>query len=212
MYTTTNFGSSVSKGWEQRTLEIMAVPNYKKFLEITSPYGLHVVASNPDFSKLNQKNNFHENCKLLELQGKGRAVSGWYLLCDLLFSEIPRGVCRLIHHCNLQLEDGSLINPTIDNAGQPFHLFLRDDARSYNLEQEIGYNDRMVFGDAYQLAQGQYASAPRNKVLFARDEYFSRDLAYERFKAYKTVEELATAIPKSLSAKEQELWLALKVA
>ncbi len=212
MYTTKGFDSSSRDGWERIKQEILAAPSYQRFLSVTSDQDLAVVENRADFSELNQENNCHENCQRLEELGMGTAVSGWYVLCDTIFNEVPTGVCRLVHHCNLQLQDGLLINPTIDNINLPFHLFLRDDKRRYDLDQEIGYNDRMVFSDAYEPAPSSAKSVPRNKVLFARDDYYSRDLAYERFKGYKTIEELAAAVPKSLSDQDRELWMALKVA
>lgn len=212
MYTTKGFDCSSREGWDRIKQEILAAPSYQRFLSVTSNQDLAVVENRADFSELNQENNCHENCQRLEELGMGTAVSGWYVLCDTIFNEVPTGVCRLVHHCNLQLLDGALVNPTIDNMNSPFHLFLRDDKRGYDLDQEIGYNDRMMFSDTYEPEPYSTKSVPRNKVLYARDEYFSRDLAYERFKVYKTLGELAAAVPKSLSQADRKLWMALKVA
>ncbi len=212
MYTENNFDSSSPAAWESVKQQILEVPSYKKFLSVTSDQDLSIVANKSDFSGFNKKNNCHENCQRLEELGMGTAVSGWYVLCDIIFYEVPPGLFRLVHHCNLRLSDGTLINPTIDNINVPFHLFLRDDKRRYDLDQEIGYNDRMMFSDAYEPEPGITKSVPRNKVLYARDEYFSRDLTYERFKVYKTLGELAAAVPKSLDYQDRVLWRALKAA
>jgi len=208
VYTATSFDTTQSLCWEQVKKSILGVPSYKRFLEVTSKQDLLVVRIHPDFSSSNKAKDCHSNCHLLELEGKGKAVSGWYLMCDLIFNEFPKGLCRLVHHSNLELKDGSVINPTIDLARMPFHIFLKDDARHYDLKHEIGFNDRMIFGDDFDDAD---TNISKNKVYYARDDQRSRDVFFEKFKVYKNFAEIAAVVPRHLSDDEKALWMALKI-
>jgi hypothetical protein len=62
--------------WTTAMEKTIAVPSYKRFLEITSNYQLIVVANNPNLTKTNDRNQCHENCRLAELDGAGKRVSG----------------------------------------------------------------------------------------------------------------------------------------
>jgi len=187
----------------------LAVPSYKKFLEITSPYQPIVVINNSaDFAD-NDKAQCHENCRLAELEGRGKLVSGWYLMNEFIFSEYQSGCLRLVHHSNLLQEDGTLLNPTCD-GNRTHQIFLRDDKRIFDFENQIGYNDRMVFGDGFMVGRDYIKAVPRNKVLFGADSKYDRDLMYEKFTVHQTREDVMKAMPVGLTKEKAERWLIFK--
>jgi len=189
----------------------MNVPSYKKFIEITSPYQPIVVANNPNFFINNYRNQCHENCRLAELEGKGKLVSGWYFMNEFMFSDYQSGCLRLVHHSNLLLEDGSYLNLT--NEGERTHqIFLRDDKRKFDFENQVGYNDRMVFGDNFMVGRDFVKAVPRNRVLFGAEGEFDRDLMYEKFTVHQTRDEVMAALPKGLTATQRERWLIFKTS
>jgi hypothetical protein len=157
----------------------------------------------------NDRNQCHENCRLAELNEVGKSISGWYLLNEFIFSEFEAGCLRLIHHSNLILPDGTYINPTNDE-GRTHHIFLRDDERKFDFDKNIGYNDRMVFGDSFMIGREHIKAVPRNKVLFASDSEFDRDTYYEKFKVFESYDSLMQSMPKGLTKDRQEKWLNLK--
>lgn len=195
-------------GWETALTEIVAVPSYKKFFEITSSYKAIVVPNNTKLSQFNSRNQCHINCELAAKEGLGRQVSGWYVYCEYIFDDFPVGMCKLVHHSNLLLEDGTYVNPTIDD--HTHHIFIRDDKRTYDLMNETGYNDRMVFGDRFMVGKDFIRSVPRNKILFSSGEHYDRDRYYEKFRVYKSPAEALGEVPTGLVGEERAKWLALK--
>ena len=195
--------------WTLALEKTMAIPSYKRFLEVTSKHQLQIVVNNPNLVQSNDRNQCHENCRLAELDGVGIKVSGWYLLNEFIYSDFSAGMLRLIHHSNLLLPDGSYINPTNDED-RTHHIFLRDDNRHFDFGKNIGYNDRMVLGDSFMFGRSNVKSIPRNKVLFASDVEYERDLYYEKFKVHKSVEEVMAEMPKGLTKEQQEKWMVLK--
>jgi hypothetical protein len=196
-------------GWKEAMEKTIAVPSYKRFLEVTSNYNPIVVANNPHLTKVNDRNQCHENCRLAELEGVGKRVSGWYVMNEFIYSEYTSGMMRLVHHSNLLLSDGTYINPTSDED-RTHHIFIRDDKRHFDFENSIGYNDRMVFGDSFMVGRDHIRAVPRNKVLFAADEEYDRDLYYEKFRVHKTPEEVFNEMPKGLTNEQKQRWLKLK--
>ena len=197
------------EGWESALAQLLSVPSYKKFFEVTSKHTPVVVKNNPSFAHSSDRGNCHLNCKLAEEQGFGKRVSGWYVMCEHLYEEMPVGNCRLIHHSNILLPDGTLINPT-DDEGKGFHVFIQDESRQYDFEADVGYNDRMIFGDEFLKDHPNSRSIPRNKVYFASADQYDRNMIYERFKRYTSKSELFNALPKTVSREEQMKWMALK--
>ena len=195
--------------WSQVIQKTLAVPSYKRFIEVTSKHNLQVVANNPDLLPTSDRNQCHENCRLAEIDGVGKSVSGWYLLNEFIFSEIPAGNLRLVHHSNLILPDQTYINPTNDE-NRTHHIFLRDDERKFDFDRNIGYNDRMVFGDSFMIGRENFKAVPRNKVLFASDSEFDRDIYYEKFKVFESRDSLMESLPKGLTKAQQEKWFTLK--
>ena len=195
--------------WSLAIEKTIAVPSYKRFLEVTSEHKLQVIVNNPKLISTNDRNQCHENCKLAELNGIGKKVSGWYLLNEFIFSEFSTGMLRLIHHSNLLLPDGSYINPTNDE-NRTHHIFLRDDKRHFDFDKNIGYNDRMVLADSFLIGRKNVKAIPRNKVLFASDGECERDLYYEKFTVHKSVEAVKADMPKGLTIEQQEKWMVLK--
>lgn len=187
----------------------MKVPSYKKFIEITSPYQPIVVVNNTNFSNNNDRNQCHENCRLAELEGKGKLVSGWYLMNEFMFSDYMSGSLRLVHHSNLMLDDGTFLNPTYE-GNRTHQIFLRDNKRHFDFEKQVGYNDRMVFGDIFMLGRDHIKAVPRNKVLFGADGEFDRDLRYEKFTVHQTREDVIAALPRGLTTEQRERWLIFK--
>ena len=127
------------------------------------------------FYKLNKRGNCHENCRQAEADGLGLRVSGWYVMNEFTHDGFADGMCRLVHHSNLMLADGSLLNITSDDDAN-FHIFIQDEARDFDFDNRIGYNDRMVFGDSFLVGR----SVPRNKVHFAAKGELSRDISSVR--------------------------------
>ena len=195
--------------WVQVIEKTLAVPSYKRFLDVTSKYELQVVPNNQNLLPVNDRNQCHENCRLSEVNGVGKRISGWYLLNDFIFFEIPIGTMRLTHHSNLLFSDGSLINPTIDD-NRTHHIFLRDDDRHFDFTKNTGYNDRMVFGDSFMIGPENIKAIPRNKVLFASGSEFDQDVFYEKFTVYETSDAVMLAMPKGLTKAQQEKWMTLK--
>jgi hypothetical protein len=196
-------------GWSKAVEKTMAVPSYKRFLEVTSSYSLMVVENNPNLTKVNDRNQCHENCRLAELEGIGKRISGWFVMNEFIYKEYGTGMMRLVHHSNLLLPDGTYINPTLD-LNRTHHIFLRDDKRHFDFEKLIGYNDRMVFGDSFMVGRDHFRAVPRNKVLFAAEEEYDRDLYYEKFRVHKTPEEVFNEMPKGLTNEQKQRWLKLK--
>ncbi|MEK8123181.1 hypothetical protein WOB59_08945 [Methylocystis sp. IM4] len=129
-------------------------------------------------------------------------------MCEYIFEEIPAGMCRLVHHSNILLPNGTLINPTYDPCSH--HIFFRDDRRAFSFRDGIGYNDRMVLGDEFLKGQKTREPVPRNKVLYSANEYYDRDLRFEKFRMYETKEEAYAQVPQSLSEEDKIKWLTLK--
>jgi hypothetical protein len=197
-------------GWTKAMKQTIAVPSYKRFLEITSDYQLIVVANNPNLTKTNDRNQCHENCRLAELDGAGKSTSGWYLMNEFIYSEYESGELRLVHHSNLLLADGTYVNPT-SNENHTHHIFLRDDKRHFDFDKNIGYNDRMVFGDKFMLGRDKYKAVPRNKVLFSSESEYDRDLTYEKFTVHTSPEAVFADIPKGLTREQRQRWMILGV-
>lgn len=195
--------------WNKTLSLILTVPSYKRFFSVTSPYSPIVVPNNSSIAPNNDRNQCHANCKEGEEQGLGKHISGWYLMCEHIFNEVSPGMCRLIHHSNLLLNDGTYVNPTYDN-GYNYHIFIRDDKRIFNFDESVGYNDRLMLGDDFLRGKQTSKPIPRNKVLYANKDEFDRDLRFEKFKIYETKEEAYSQVPKSLNQQEQIKWLTLK--
>lgn len=210
-FTLANNISDQLESWDDALKNTLKIPSFKKFLEVTSKHKPVVVINNPKISKFNERNRCHENCRLAELEGLGTRVSGWYIMSKIVYSEYPVGMLRLIHHSNLLLPDGTLVNTT-DDEGRAFHLFLKDENRDFDFDKSIGFNDRMVLGDDFLAKSKTMKSVPRNKVLFASESEFDRDLIFEKFTRYKSSEEIFSALPKGLTPKEKQKWLTLKCA
>ena len=152
--------------WTRALEQTLAVPSYKQFIEVTSGHSPVVVANNPNLTKTNDRNQCHENCRLAELEGLGKRISGWYFMNEFIYKEFGTGMMKLVHHSNLLLPDGTYINPTLDE-NRTHHIFLRDDKRHFDFDKSIGYNDRMVFGDNFMVGREHIKAVPRNKVLGA---------------------------------------------
>jgi hypothetical protein len=196
-------------GWTKAMEKTIAIPSYKRFLEVTSKSSLLVVANDPNLTKSNDRNQCHENCRLAEVQGIGKRVSGWYVINEFIYSEYGSGVMRLVHHSNLLLPNGTYINPT--NVGKnSHHIFLRDDERHFNFEKLVGYNDRMVFGDSFMVGRDHIRAVPRNKVLYSSEHEYDRDKYFEKFTVHTSPESVMKDMPKGISLKEQERWMILK--
>jgi len=196
-------------GWTMAMEKTDSVPSYRRFLEVTSNFKFVVVANDPTLTKSSNKNQCHENCRLAELQGIGKRVSGWQIFNEFIFSDFASGMMRLVHHSNLMLPNGTYINPTNDRANS-HHIFLRDDERHFDFINLIGFNDRMVFGDSFMTGRDNYRAVPRNKVLFASDDVFDRDLIYEKFKVHKSETEVFADMPRGLNNEQQKRWMILK--
>ena len=196
-------------GWTKAMEKTIAIPSYKRFLEVTSKSSLLVVANDPNLTKSNDRNQCHENCRLAEVQGIGKRVSGWYVINEFIYSEYGSGMMRLIHHSNLFLPNGTYINPT--NVGKnSHHIFLKDDERQFDFERLVGYNDRMVFGDSFMVGRDHIRAVPRNKVLYSSEHEYDRDKYFEKFTVHTSPESVMKDMPKGISRKEQERWMILK--
>lgn len=196
-------------GWTMAMERTIAIPSYKRFLEVTSKSNLIVVANDPSLTKSNDRNQCHENCRLAEAQGVGKRVSGWYVINEFIYSEYGSGMMRLVHHSNLLLPNGTYINPT--NVGEnSHHIFLRDDERHFDFERLVGYNDRMVFGDSFMVGRDHIRAVPRNKVLYSSEHEYDRDKYFEKFTVHTSPESVMKDMPKGISRKEQERWMILK--
>lgn len=196
-------------GWTKAMNETIAVPSYKRFLEVTSNSSLIVVANDPSLTKSNDRNQCHENCRLAELQGIGKRISGWYVMNEFIYSEFTSGMMKLVHHSNLMLPNGTYVNPTSDGI-KSHHIFLRDDERDFDFEKLVGYNDRMVFGDSFMVGRDHIRAVPRNKVLFSSEHEYDRDKYYEKFTVHTSPEAVLAEMPKGLSPEEQQRWMILK--
>ncbi len=193
------------KGWNEILEKTLDVASYKKFFEVTSHHDPLVVKNDNTFYKLNKIGNCHENCRQAEADGLGLRVSGWYLMNEFTHEGFTDGMCRLMHHSNLMFADGSLLNITKDDYAK-YHIFIQDEARDFDFDNRIGYNDRMVFGDSFRVGR----SIPRNKVHFASKGELSRDIYFEKFKIFKSDETESIQVPSNLSYQEQIKWLTLK--
>ena len=197
------------EAWNKALEQTLAVQSYKKFLQVTSPFEPVVVENNPNLTGSNSRSQCHENCRIAESNGLGKKISGWKITNEFIYADLGVGRMRITHHSNLILPDGTLINPTRDDICS-HHLFLRDDNRHFDFEKRIGYNDRMVFGDAFLVGRDSQRAIPRNKVFFVSGSEFDRDLIYEKFKVYLTQEEVFADMPKNLSKAERVKWITLK--
>ena len=164
-------------GWNEVLQKTIAIKSYKKFFEVTSQKSAVVVKNDASIFRENKIGNCHENCRKAESEGLGLRISGWYVMNEFTHDGFVSGMCRLVHHSNLLLADGSLVNITTDEDTK-CHIFIQDDLRDFNFENRIGYNDRLLFGDTFRVGK----SVPRNKVHFAAKDEFSRDVYFEKFK------------------------------
>lgn len=201
--------SNDEQTWINAISSITSVPSYEKFLRITSERSLVVVKNNQNFAEDNTRNQCHENCRKAEIEGKGKRVPGWIVLSEFTYKECAAGILRLVHHSNMQLDDGSYVNPT-NNFRNLHHIFLPDEKRDYDFDKCMGYNDRMVFSDNFMVGRDFYKAVPRNRVLFTADDEFHRDLYYEKFTVHKSPEEVMADMPKGLSAEQEKKWITLK--
>ena len=64
------------ESWKLAIEKTIAVPSYKRFLEVTSEHKLQVIVNNPKLLSTNDRNQCHENCRLAELNGIGKKVVG----------------------------------------------------------------------------------------------------------------------------------------
>lgn len=195
--------------WEKALEQTLAVKSYNKFLQITSPLHPIIVENNSNLTITNSRNQCHENCRTAELNGLGKKVSGWIIKNEFIYSDFTEGMMRIVHHSNLLLPDGTYINIT-KNEDCSRHIFLPDENRNFDFENMIGYNDRMVFGDAFLVGRDSKKAIPRNKVFFASGSEFDRNLIYEKFKVYFTKEAVYADMPKNINKAEQSKWLTLK--
>jgi hypothetical protein len=197
--------SNTMNGWNDALRKMQKIASYKKFFEITSKHAPIVVKNDSTFYKINKKGNCHINCKLAEEDGLGKRVSGWYVMNEFTHEAFVSGMCRIVHHSNLLLRDGSLVN--ITRGGEDAaHIFIQDDLRDFDFVNRVGYNDRMVFGDDFFIGR----TIPRNKVHFAAKGEFDRDITFEKFKIYASKLEALKTIPKSLPYQKQIKWMTLK--
>lgn len=196
---------NTNEGWNEVLEKTLSVTSYKRFLDVTSKSTPIIVKNDATFYKVNKKDNCHLNCQKAENDGLGKRVSGWYLMNEYTHEDIPSGLCRLVHHSNLMLEDGSLVNIT-SGQEETSHIFIQDSQRDFDFQNRVGYNDRMVFGDSFLVGK----TVPRNKIHFAAKSEFSRDIFFEKFTIYKSMEEALNVIPKNMSQKEMIQWMTLK--
>ena len=194
-----------SEGWNEVLKKTLSINSYKKFLEVTSKSTPIVVKNDPKLYKENRKGYCHVNCQKAESDGIGKRVSGWYLMNEFTHEDIPIGMCRLTHHSNLILADGSLVNIT-SGQDEMWHIFIQDDERDFDFVNRIGFNDRMVFGDSFLVGK----SVPRNKIHFAAKSEFSRDIFFEKFKIYSSMSDALANVPKNLSHNDMIRWVTLK--
>jgi len=195
--------------WTKALKQTLSVQSFKKFLQVTSPFEPVVVKNNSNLTDTNSRNQCHENCRIAELNGQGKKVSGWMIQNEFIYSDFVAGMMRIVHHSNLLLPDGTYINIT-KNKNRSHHLFLRDDNRHFDFNKMIGYNDRMVFGDAFMVGRDRYRAVPRNKVHFSSEAVFDRDLIYEKFKVHKSESEVFADMPRGLNNEQQKRWMILK--
>jgi hypothetical protein len=134
-------------------------------------------------------------------------LSGWIVINEFIFENCPVGICRLVHHCNLKLKNEKILNITKDNYETPFHIFIRDDKRKFNFNKNEGYNDRQIFAD-HSIHEDE--NIPRNKVFFFAEDYFDKDLYFEKFTMHKNIKELLKLVPKNLKEEDRLKWMMLK--
>jgi|688.fasta_scaffold491489_2 hypothetical protein len=195
------------KFWHLMLEEMLKVESYKTFFSITSTHE-PIVVENKLIEGLNSdKDDCHGNVKSAVDKMKGEMLSGWIVINEFIFENCPVGICRLVHHCNLKLKNEKILNITKDNYETPFHIFIRDDKRKFNFDKNEGYNDRMIFADHLKH---ENKNIPRNKVFFCAEDYFDRDLYFEKFTIHKNKEELSKLIPHNLNDKDRLKWIMLK--
>lgn len=194
-----------NEGWNKVLNKTLAVISYKKFFDVTSKHAPIIVKNDDKFYKENKKGNCHVNCKKAEEDGLGKRVSGWSLMNEFTHEDITSGMCRLVHHSNLMLADGTLVNIT-SGEGSSSHIFIQDDVRDFDFVNRIGFNDRMVFGDSFLVGR----TVPRNKVHYAAKSEFSRDVFFEKFTIYKSMADALDIVPKNKPHKEMIQWMTLK--
>lgn len=196
--------------WEAALEKIMAVPSYKMFFKETSKFKPVVVRNDINFGPTNNEGESHQNCLRAELEGLGKRVSGWNLYCEHLFEIIPEGMCKLVHHSNIFLPDGTYVNPT--DSGYSHHIFLRDDKRDYDFESDIGYNDRTWFTRKFNVKPFKIGRVPRNTVMFSKRSAIDSDPFFEKYKFCNTIEEFYDQIPKGLPEEYMDKWIKLKTS
>jgi len=197
--------------WERVLEKMLAVPSYKKFFEVTSPYKPVVVRNNSSITPFNQNLNCHFNVKNAVENGLGEHVFGWEICNEFVFKQMPRGLCQLVSHSNLLDINGELFN--ITQKEFPFSFFLRDDSRKYDFTNRIGYNNRLIYGDDFK-PNGPSRNIPRNKLFYESQGEIDRNMFFEKFQEPEenSLESIQKLIPKNLSAQEKLKWISLKIA
>ena len=193
------------EGWSEALEKMLKVQSYKKFFAVTSKFEPIVVENDSTLFEKNKEGFCHLNCKDAENEGLGKRVSGWYVMNEFTHEVFNSGLCKLVHHSNLLLANGKIVNPTVC-GDEVAHIFIQDDERDFDFENKIGFNDRMIFGDSFLVGN----SVPRNKVHFSALSEFSRDVYFEKFKIYASGEDAMKVIPKNISYQEQVKWMTLK--
>ena len=197
------------EGWNEALAKIMAIPSYRKFFEITSPFPAVIVKNFPDLKNASKEERRAANREFAAMHMQGYYIDGWQVVCDYTHHELVKNVCRLIHHRNILMPNGDIVNSDDDN-GRSHHIFIRDEKRLFDHHYKIGYNIRLLFGDDFQREQGDDIVVTRNKVYFSSGPFIDSDPKFEKFKVYPNFEFANMAMPRNLSEQEQAKWMAMK--
>ncbi len=193
--------------WKLMLEQMLKIESYKTFFSITSIHNPIIVENKLIEGLDSYKNDCHENVRLAASKDEGEMLSGWIVINEFIFENCPVGICRLAHHCNLKLKTEKILNITKDNYETPFHIFIRDDKRKYNFDKNEGYNDRQIFADH---SKHKDENIPRNEVFFCSEDYFDRDLYFEKFTGNMNIKELLKLVPKNLKDEDKLKWMMLK--
>lgn len=193
---TLRFDDNVTN-WNNALKQIMAVPGYRKFFELTSPHEPMLVHNMTDIPNPTSPVECHKRSEYAVENYSGMRISGWYVICNQLFNEVPAGVCHLVNHSNVLFDEEKLFVNPVGDFGRLAHIFIPDGERAYDVTTEVGYNDRLYFTDDYLGDDDLYGehSVVRNSVYFKRNSYIDNHPDAEKYATFYSMNDLLASIP-----------------
>jgi len=201
--------------WLMITAELMANEEVVRFVRTISSCEIEVVEQSSVGAANSTVGRCHLNVREQVEQQGGKQVYGWQIATERTEGATLKGcVYAMFHSC---WKEGNGVLWDITDAAVNTRLFLPDPLRQYDYENEISYNNRVVFLSDYECRNAMDKVA-KNKTYYTAKGYKSRDTVFEKYKRPKSLEEVHAALPQKYRTATGEInpagyeWLCLKYA